>query len=117
MKPYRPARVAELLKQEISQIIHYELEDRRIKPATVTHVKVSPDLRHARVYVTITGSREEIDQTVHGLNRAAGFIRHQLYPRLRLRFIPELKFYYDDTLEVAARIDELLAETAKDPED
>lgn len=117
MKPYRPARVAELLKQELSQIIHYELDDPRIKPATVTHVKVSPDLRHARVYVTITGSREEIDETVQGLNRAAGFIRRQLYPRLHLRFIPELRFSYDDTLEAAARIDELLAETTKHPED
>jgi ribosome-binding factor A len=110
MKSYRPARVAELLKEEISQIISYELADQRIRPTTVTHLKISSDLRHARVYVSLIGSRQEVDETIRGLNRAAGFIRSQLYPRLYLRFVPELVFHYDDTLEKAERIEKLFAE-------
>jgi ribosome-binding factor A len=110
MKSYRPARVAELLKEEITQIINYELGDRRIKPATVTYVKLSSDLRHARVYVGLMGSREEIEETIRRLNHATGFIRHQLYPRLYLRFIPQLTFHYDDTLEKAARLEHLFTE-------
>jgi ribosome-binding factor A len=110
-KSYRPARIAELLKEEISQIINYELGDRRIRPATVTYVKVSSDVRHAKVYVGLLGSRQEIEETIRRLNHATGFIRSQLYPRLSLRFIPQLTFHYDDTLEKAARLDEILAET------
>lgn len=110
MKPYRSARLAELLKEELSQIINYELDDPRIKPATVTHVKLSSDLRHARVYVSLLGSREEVNETIRHLNHAAGFIRHQLYSRLYLRFIPQFSFHYDDTLERAARLEKLLAE-------
>lgn len=113
-KSYRPARIAELLKEEISQIIHYELGDRRIRPATVTYIKVSSDLRHAKVYVSLIGSSQEIQDTIRRLNHAAGFIRSRLYPRLHLRFIPQLTFHYDDTLEKAARIEALLAETAED---
>jgi len=86
------------------------LGDRRIKPATVTYIKISSDLRHARVYVSLLGSREEIAETIHRLNHAAGFIRSQLYPRLYLRFIPQLTFQYDDTLEQAARLEKIFAE-------
>lgn len=112
-KSYRSARIAELLKEEISQIINYELGDRRIRPATVTYVKVSSDLRHAKVYVSLLGSRQEIEETIRRLNHATGFIQSQLYPRLYLRFIPQLTFHYDDTLERAARLEEIFAEERK----
>ncbi|MBI3949609.1 MAG: 30S ribosome-binding factor RbfA [Acidobacteria bacterium] len=115
MKSYRPARIAELLKEEITQIINYELADKRIRPATVTYLKLSPDLRHARVYVSLLGSREEIEETIRRLNRATGFIRSQLYPRLYLRFVPQLTFHYDDTLEKAERLEKLLAEESETP--
>jgi len=111
MKQHRSERIAELLKEEISEIINYELDDRRIRPALITHIKVSADLRHARVYVSVTGSQEEIQQTVEALNHAAEYVRHQLYPRLHLRVVPRLTFTYDDSLEAAARIEQLLAQT------
>jgi ribosome-binding factor A len=111
MKPYRPERIAELLKEEISEIINYELNDPRIQPSVISHVKVSSDLQHARVYVSLTGSPETIDQTVKALNHAAEYVRHQLYSRLYLRVVPRLTFTYDDSLEAAARIEQLLAQT------
>lgn len=109
-KSFRPARIAELLREEISEIIAYELNDRRIRPVTITHVKVSSDMRHARVYVSLLGSRQEADETIRQLNHAAGFIRSQLYPRLTMRFIPHLTFHFDDSLEKAERLEKLFAE-------
>jgi ribosome-binding factor A len=73
-------------------------------------VKVSADLRHAKVYVSMLGTPEESRRTVERLNHAAGFIRRQLYPRLHLKTIPELVFHYDETIARAARIDDLLYE-------
>jgi ribosome-binding factor A len=99
-----------LLREEISEIINYELDDQRIKPATITHIKVSSDMRHARVYVGITGSRPEVDDSIRRLNHAAGFVRSQLYPRLSLRFVPQLTFHFDDSLEKAERLEKIFAE-------
>lgn len=110
MKRYRPERIGELLKEELSQIISYELGDPQLGLVTITHVKVSSDLRHAKVYVSTLGTPEESRQTVERLNHAAGFIRRQLYPRLHMKVIPELAFYYDETIARAARIDDLLYE-------
>lgn len=117
MKRYRPERIAELLKEEVSEIINYEMRDRRIGFVTITHVKVSPDLRHAKVYVSTLGSADDAQQTIEILNRAAHYIRHELYPRLLLKFVPELTFAYDDSIAKAARIDELLYESGKHDKD
>jgi ribosome-binding factor A len=120
MKRYRPERIGELLKEELSEIVNYELRDRRVGVVTITHVKVSSDLKHAKVYASLLGSEEEVRQTIAVLNHAAQFIRHQLYPRLHLRFVPELTFAYDDSIAKAARIDDLLYEisgqTTAEPE-
>ncbi len=110
MKRYRPERIGELLREELSQIIGYELKDPQLGLVTITHVKVSRDLRHAKVYVSTLGTPEESRQTVERLNHAAAFIRRQLYPRLHLKTIPELVFHYDETIARAARIDDLLYE-------
>lgn len=113
MKRHRPERIGELLKEELSEIVNYELRDRRVGVVTITHVKVSSDLKHAKVYVSLLGSDEEVRQTIAVLNHAAQFMRHQLYPRLHLRFVPELTFAYDDSIAKAARIDDLLHEIAE----
>lgn len=110
MKKYRPERLAELLKEEVSAIVGYEMNDPRLGLVTITHVTVSPDLRHAKIYVTHLGPAEEREQTVAILNHAAGYIRRQLFPRLHLRVIPELTFAYDDSLARAARIEDVLQE-------
>jgi len=110
MKKYRPERIAELLKEEVSEIVGYEMNDPRLGLVTITRVTVSPDLRHAKIYVTHLGPAEDREQTVAVLNHAAGYIRRQLFPRLHLRVIPELTFAYDDSLARAARIEDVLRE-------
>ena len=106
----RPERISEQIKEEVSLIIAGEMSDPRIGFVTVTDAKVSPDLRHAKIHVSILGSEEEVAQSLQALNRASGFIRHQLGAALRIRRIPELHFAFDDTIRTAARIEEILTE-------
>ncbi len=86
------------------------VKDRRIGMVTVTGVDLSPDLRHARVYVSCMGSEEEKAATMKALNHAAGWIRHELGPRIRMKFLPEVVFCTDTSLEYGDRIDRLLDE-------
>lgn len=106
----RPQRVAEQIREEVSQIILGEMRDPRIGLVTVTDVKVSADLRHARVFVGVLGSDEQVADSLAALKAGAGFIRHELSTALRLRYTPELHFVYDETIRTAARIEELLKE-------
>lgn len=110
MSGRRPERIAEQIKEEVSLIIGGDLEDPRIAFVTVTDARVSPDLRHAKIFVTVLGDEQQIAESVEALNHAAGFIRHQLGAALRIKRIPELRFIYDETVETAARIEELLSE-------
>lgn len=106
----RPQRVAEQIREEVSQIILGEMRDPRIGLVTVTEVKVSADLRHARVFVGILGSDEQVADSLAALKAGAGFIRRELSSAMRLRYTPELHFVYDETTRTAARIEELLKE-------
>lgn len=108
----RPERLAEQIKEEVSLIIAGEVEDPRVGFVTVTDVKLSPDLRHAKVYVSVIGSENEVKGSLAALRHATGFIRHQLGAVLRMRHTPELHFAYDDAEARAARIEELLSEEA-----
>ena len=107
---YRSDRVAHELKQEVSVIIAREVQDPRVGFATVTEAKVSPDLRHARVYVSIFGPPEQQRETLAALNHAAGFIRRAVSSRLRLRRSPELTFALDESVEQGARMAKLIEE-------
>ena len=117
MKPpvRRPARVGELIREQISALMP-GLRDPRIGLTTVTEVKMSPDLKHARVYVSILGGAEDRARTLAGLNSAASHIRHEIGARLRLRSIPDLAFFYDASIEYGARIEELIMKTKQSPE-
>lgn len=110
MSGRRPERLAEQIKEEVSLIIAGEVEDPRIGFVTVTEARVTPDLRNAKIYVSVTGTEEEAAASVAALNHAAGFIRTQLGAVLRIRRTPELYFVHDDTIRTAARIEELLKE-------
>jgi ribosome-binding factor A len=102
-------RIEEQLRMELSEIIEREISDPRIGLATVTAVKVSPDLRHARVFVTVLGDEIQRKKTLEGLRSAASFVRRSLSKRLHhLRRIPELSFDYDEAVEKGIRIEELL---------
>ena len=107
---HRSQRLAEELRNEISAIIAQEIKDPRVGFATVTEVKVSPDLRHARVAVSVLGSPQERQETFEALVHATGYIRRLLGARVRLRHTPELSFAYDDSIERGERIMRLFEE-------
>ncbi|MGH9939380.1 MAG: 30S ribosome-binding factor RbfA, partial [Blastocatellia bacterium] len=111
-------RLAEELKNEISAIIAQEVKDPRVGFATVTEVEVSPDLRHARVLVSVLGSPQEKQETFDALVRATGYIRRLIGARIRLRHTPELNFAYDGSIEHGDRMmrlfDEIKRESPKE---
>jgi ribosome-binding factor A len=102
--------LAEQIKEEVSMIIAGEVEDPRVADVTVTDARVTPDLRYAKIYVTVLGSDKEIDESLAALKHAAGFIRTQLGAVLRMKRTPELHFVYDNTTETASRIEKILSE-------
>ncbi len=109
MKPSRrPQRVALQVQHEISMILSRNVKDRRIGFVTLTGVDMSPDLRHAKVYVSAMGSDAEKKASLAALNHAAGWIRHELGQRLRMKFLPEIVFITDSSQEYGERIDRLL---------
>ena len=114
----RTARVDELLREEISGIIAREVQDPRVGFVTVTGVEVTPDLRHATVWVSVIGTPDERRETMRGLGRAMPFVRRQL-GKLRLKRIPELHVRDDRTSQRGTRILNILRdlETGIDPVD
>jgi len=109
----RTIRVDELLKQELAGLIR-DMKDPRVGFTTVMDVRTSPDLRHARVYVSVLGDEEDKQETVAVLQRARGYLRARLGRDITLKYLPELHFELDRTLEQAARIDALLDELDPD---
>lgn len=107
-------RINEQLRQEIAILIRDEVRDPRVGLATITAVETSPELDHARVYVTTLGEEDEKAEVLAGLQSAAPFIRGQLGRRLHMRRIPELHFRIDRKLENALRIESLLREALPD---
>jgi ribosome-binding factor A len=110
MKYKRSKRVQELLLEEISKLIQFELKDPRIGFATLTGVNLTDNLKHARIYVSIIGDDVQKRDTLEGLQSARGFIRSWLGKNLNLRYIPELDFQLDETAENAQNISRLLNE-------
>lgn len=110
----RTQRLGQLLKEEISRLLHREVKDSRIGSVTITDVEVTRDLMQATVYVQVSGDDERKGEALAGLSSAGGFIRSRLGRELRIRRVPELHFVIDRTQERAARINELLAKVAKE---
>jgi len=105
---HRQEKLGELIAVELSELIRTRLKDPRIGFASITHVEVSGDLRHAKVFVSVMGNPEEQEATMQGLKHATGFLRHELAGRLTLRFMPELVFKLDTSIAEGARILELI---------
>ncbi len=110
MIPKRLTRVGETIREELSAMLLRDLKDPRIGFVTITDVVMSPDLRQAKVYFSRIGTEAERAESLEGLRAAAGFMRRELGNRLALKFAPELRFYYDESLETGSRIDRLLRE-------
>jgi ribosome-binding factor A len=106
----RPERVADIIREEISQIVGYELEDPRLTMVTVTDVRLSENRRDAQVFVTVTGSEEEHRLALEALRHAAPYVRKQLSLSLNLPRTPEIHFVRDKVEEEGARVDMLLQE-------
>ncbi|MDE3133739.1 MAG: 30S ribosome-binding factor RbfA [Acidobacteriota bacterium] len=112
----RMRRVDEAMRAVLSDAIAKDLQDPRVGFITVTGVKTSPDLRHARVYVSVLGDESERAASLEGLQAAHGFLQGRIAQALRLKHTPALVFDYDESVDRGMRISELLEQTAA-PED
>lgn len=109
----RSRRLAELIKEEISDILLREVKDPRIGFVSVTDVEVSGDLRHANVYISVYGGDEEREKSMEGLEKANGYIRKLLGERITVYHTPEILFRYDKSLEYGAHISSILEKVKK----
>ncbi len=107
-------RINEELRKELSQIISYELKNPNVTGMiSVTRVKITPDFKYAKVYVSILNSKD-MKKTMEGLQTSSGFIRSQIAKTVNLRITPELVFELDDSLAYGEKIDSILKELNKD---
>jgi ribosome-binding factor A len=104
----RPVRVGDQIQKELADLLRNEVKDPRVGAVTVTHVEVSPDLSHANVHFTHLAGREHAGETVKALGRTAGFLRSALSHRLDLYSVPQLHFFYDDSIEAGMRLSQLI---------
>lgn len=110
MLPYkRSQRVSDLIREEVADIVMYKLKDPRIGFVTVTGAEMTADLKLARIFVSVL-KEEERDVTLEVLNSSRSFIRGALSKRLKMKFIPELEFRLDTSIEYGSKIDKLLRE-------
>lgn len=113
----RTERVEDLLRGELSQLILRELADPRVRLASIAEVHVTPDLRRARIQVSVMGEEATRESAVAALRHASGFLRRQLGARLRLRVVPELEFTLDRGAEHSVHIASLLETLDHDDDD
>jgi ribosome-binding factor A len=106
--PHRQEKLAELIAAELSDLLRTRMKDPRLGFSSITHVEVSGDFRHAKVFVSVMGSEAEQHDTMKALKHATGFLRHELAGRLTLRYMPELAFKLDTSIVQGARILELI---------
>ena len=112
---HRIKRLNTLIRHEISELLQRQVKDPRLGNfVAVTEVSVSPDMKYARIFVSHMGSEQEKQETLSALASASGFFRRELTKRLRLRRIPELSFYWDDSLERGAHLLELIDRVTTD---
>ncbi|MGE5557974.1 MAG: 30S ribosome-binding factor RbfA [Bacillota bacterium] len=113
----RQERLREVIKADIAETLQRELKDPRIKFLTITDVTVSSDLRHVKIYFSVLGGEDKFEEAIAGLESAKGFIRSDLAGKLALRFVPEISFLPDHSLEHAARIMSLLSQLKEEKND
>ena len=106
----RTDRIADLILQELAEVLLRKVQDPRLSDITLTSVEVSADLRHAKIYYSLLGDDEKRSKVALGLESARGFVKRELGKRLQLRRIPDISFYFDASLEHGSHIDRLLAD-------
>ena len=114
---HRIERVNNLIRREISELIQRQIKDPRLNAfVTITEVDTSPDLKYAKIFVSCISGKQEEQKTLKVLNTAAGFLRTELAKNLKLRRIPELSFYWDDSIERGDRILRLIDQVSSEQE-
>ncbi|MDD9302825.1 MAG: 30S ribosome-binding factor RbfA [Desulfobacter sp.] len=114
MKPYsRAERISVKIQMAITELMNKKMQDPRLEMATVSGVKLTPDLRVAQVYITVFGDKNRIRETLDGFKKSKGFIKKSIAPKLGLKFMPDLRFVHDDSFDKAARMDALIDAATK----
>ena len=117
MSSYRPERIGEQIHKEITRLLIYSIKDPRVSTVTLTGVKVSRDLNNARIFFTVSDEVLERKEAERGLKSAAPYIRRELGQVLQLRFVPEIRFQYDESISYGQKIDSLLRQVQDDLND
>ena len=117
MSSQRSGRVQEAIRQEVSNIIHGQIRDPRLGFLTITGVELTKDLRYARIYFSVLGEDKEKKLALRGLNSAKGYIKGILGDRIKLRYMPDIEFKIDETLERTRHIYDLFEKIKKEKED
>ena len=112
----RADRVSGLIQEVLSNLLKKDIHDPRLKMVTITNVKMSRDLRLARIYFSIYGDNSKAEAAAKGFESARGFIKRSLARRLGLRYMPDLKFFYDESFEYGSHIDQLLEKISTENE-
>ncbi len=108
MIPDRLKRINEACREALGEVIQEKIKDPRVGFVTVTRVEVSPDLRQAKVWLSVLGSEEEVDMCMLALQKARGFMRRELGRRVRIRYTPELRIFLDRGAQVSERVQGIL---------
>ena len=103
----RSERVSRHIRNTLAEILRRHVKDPRLKLVTITSVDVSPDLRQAKIYFATTGDDKKVQRVQDGFSKARPYIKRLLGRELGLRYMPEIRFYYDDSLDYGARMEEL----------
>jgi ribosome-binding factor A len=115
MMPFsRADRVGGLIQKVLSDILKKSIRDPRLEMTTITKVRMSPDLKLARIYFAVYGGRIRSNAASEGFTSAQGFLKRSLAHQLGLRYMPDLKFFYDDSIDYASHIDQLLKTVSSD---
>ena len=104
----RAERVGGLIQQTVSEILLRQIKDPRLEMATITHVKMTRDLKIARIYFVVPGGDQNVASATEGFQSASGYMKRALSGRLDLRYMPKLEFYYDESFDYGANIEKLL---------
>ena len=112
--PKRAARVADVIKNELSLLLVQRAQDPHLRDITISRVELSDDLRHAKIYYTLFQGQAQTSKVNRSLVKATGFMRSHLAKTLNLRFTPELRFWYDDEFEEVEKIERLLDEISQE---
>lgn len=117
MSGFRPEKVGEQIHKEVTRMLMFNIKDPRLSQVTITGVKVSRDIGSARIYFTVADEANDRKDAERGLKSAAAYIRRELGQVMRLRFIPEIRFQYDESVGYGQKIDSLLRQVQDDLND